>query len=108
MANYRKKEARDWAWANMRGTRRAEYLAAALVVAVIAALWMNALWAYPLAIVILGAFTAYQAYWFSHTHSIATLLLTIVDTVLVYLTWLEWRVQETQRANRILMSRLGQ
>ena len=38
MANYRKKEARDWAWANMRGTRRAEYLAAALVVAVIAAL----------------------------------------------------------------------
>jgi uncharacterized membrane protein len=73
---------------------------AAKVVLVIA-LWMNELWAYPLTIFVFAAFSAYQMYRFSHTHSIAMLLLTIFDVVLIYLTWMEWRDQKALRANRI-------
>ena len=62
-------------------------------VGLVVALWKNALWAYPLTICVFAAFSAYQAYRFSHSHSIAMLLLTIFDVVLIYLTWLEWREQ---------------
>jgi uncharacterized membrane protein len=65
------------------------------------ALWMNELWAYPVTIFVFAAFSAYQMYRFSHTHSIAMLLLTIFDVVLIYLAWMEWRDQEALRANRI-------
>ena len=65
------------------------------------ALWMNALWAYPLTIVVFAAFSAYQMYRYAHTHSIAMLLFTIFDVALIYLTWMEWREQKSERANRI-------
>jgi uncharacterized membrane protein len=67
----------------------------------VVSLWMNLLWAYPLTIFVLAAFSAYQMYQYSHTHSIAMLLLTIFDVVLIYLTWREWREQKALRANRI-------
>jgi uncharacterized membrane protein len=35
-------------------------------VALVVALWMNALWPYPLTIVVFGAFSVYQTYRFSH------------------------------------------
>ena len=62
-------------------------------VVLVLALWMNALWAYPLTIFVFVAFSAYQLYRYSHTHSIAMLLLTIFDVLLICLTWLEWREQ---------------
>lgn len=65
------------------------------------ALWMSAMWAYPLTIFVFSIFGAYQIYWHSHTHSIAMLLLTIFDAGLIYLTWVEWREQEVLRAKRI-------
>jgi uncharacterized membrane protein len=68
-------------------------------VALVVALWMNELWAYPLTIFVFAAFSAYQMYRYSHTHSITLLLLTIFDVVLIYLTWLEWREQKTLRAD---------
>jgi uncharacterized membrane protein len=64
-------------------------------VVLVVALWRNALWAYPLTIFVFVAFSAYQLYRYSHTHSIAMLLLTIFDVLLICLTWLEWR----ERAN---------
>ncbi len=70
-------------------------------VILVTALWMNALWAYPLTIVVFGAFSVYQMYRYSHTHSIVLLLLTVFDVVIIYLTWLEWREQKAQRANGI-------
>jgi uncharacterized membrane protein len=69
-------------------------------VILVVALWMNALWAYPLTIFVFGAFSAYQMYQYSHTHSMAMLLLTIFDIVLIYLTWLEWRERKALRAKR--------
>lgn len=70
-------------------------------VVLVIAPWMNAMWAYPLTIFVFSIFGAYQIYWYSHTHSIAMLLLTIFDAGLIYLTWVEWREQEVLRAKRI-------
>lgn len=67
----------------------------------VVALWMNALWAYPLTIVVLAAFSVYQTYRFTHTHSIILLFLTIFDVALIYLAWMEWREQKAQRAKVI-------
>jgi uncharacterized membrane protein len=66
-------------------------------VVLVVALWMDALWAYPLTIFVFAAFSAYQMYQYSHTHSVAMLLLTIFDVGLIYLTWLEWREREAER-----------
>ena len=66
-------------------------------IVLVVALWMDALWAYPLTIFVFAAFGAYQMYQYSHTHSIAMLLHTIFDVVLICLTWLEWREREALR-----------
>src|SRR5450631_2466699 len=47
------------------------------------ALWLNQLWAYPLAISVFGAFCVYQAYLYAHTHSAALLWLTVFDVAVV-------------------------
>jgi uncharacterized membrane protein len=69
-------------------------------VVLVAALWMNALWAYPLTIFVFAVFSTYQMYQYSHTHSIAMLLLTIFDVALILLTWLEWKGRAALRENR--------
>jgi uncharacterized membrane protein len=60
-------------------------------------LWMNKLWAYPLAIGIFSAFSIYQVYRFTHTHSMLLLVLTLFDLVIVYLTWEEYGVEKAKR-----------
>jgi len=57
------------------------------------ALWMDETWAYPLAIGVFGAFSVYQIYRFTHTHSITLMILTALDIAVIWLTWEEWRVQ---------------
>jgi uncharacterized membrane protein len=61
------------------------------------ALWMDDLWAYPLAIFVFGAFTVYQVYRYAHTYSLGLLVLTILDVAIVWLTWAEYRVQKSAR-----------
>jgi len=61
------------------------------------ALWMNELWAYPLAMGVFAAFSVYQVYRFTHTHSISLMILTILDLMVIWLTWAEWRVQRAER-----------
>jgi uncharacterized membrane protein len=56
----------------------------------VAGLWMNKLWAYPLTIVVFGIFCVYQMHRYTHTHSIFLVLLTIFDLILMYLTWKEY------------------
>jgi uncharacterized membrane protein len=48
-------------------------------------------WAYPAAIGFLGLFIAYQCYRLSYAFSVGLLLLTLFDTVIVALTWREYR-----------------
>jgi len=61
------------------------------------ALWLNELWAYPLAIFVFSLFSAYQIYRFSHTHSIALLVITVFDVSIIWLTWEEYGVQRAAR-----------
>jgi uncharacterized membrane protein len=60
-------------------------------------LWLNELWAYPLAIGVFSAFGVYQIYRISHTHSIPLVLLTVLDAVIVWLTWEEYGVHKAER-----------
>lgn len=61
------------------------------------ALWMNELWAYPAMIVVLGGFISYQIYRFVLTHSIAMILLSIFDLIVIALTWSEYHRQRSSR-----------
>ena len=47
-------------------------------------------WSYPVALVILTLFVAYQLYRITHTHSVVLLLLTLLDSVIVLLIFREW------------------
>ena len=49
------------------------------------------LWYYPAAITIFGLFIVYQVYRYALTHSPWLLLLTVVDLVVIGLTWHEYR-----------------
>jgi uncharacterized membrane protein len=63
-------------------------------------LWLDELWAYPVAIGVFGAFSVYQIYRYTYTHAIALLVLTVFDVAVVWLTWQEYRVQKTERETR--------
>lgn len=63
-------------------------------VVLVVALWFDRLWAYPLMIIVLGAFSVYQIDRFAHTHSIVLALLTVLDLLIVLLTWWEYRQQK--------------
>lgn len=54
-------------------------------------LWKKKLWAFPLAIGIFLVFILYQIYRFNFNHSIGLIFLTILDIVVVVLTWLEYK-----------------
>jgi uncharacterized membrane protein len=54
-------------------------------------LWRKKLWAYPLTIVSLILFIAYQGYRYTSTQSIALILLTAFDLVMIWLTYLEYK-----------------
>ena len=69
------------------------YLAShgAIKLALIVALLMRRLWAYPIALVVFGGFIVYQAWRYTTTHAPSLILLTVVDLVVIALTWHEYR-----------------
>ena len=48
---------------------------------------------YPLAIAVFGAFIVYQLYRFTLSHSLWLILITVVDVVVIGLTWQEYRAR---------------
>ncbi len=60
-------------------------------IALVVALWKRQLWAYPAAMVIFGLFLLYQGYRFAHTHSVWMLTLSVLDVLVIVLTWLEYQ-----------------
>ena len=60
-------------------------------------LWMNELWAYPVAIAVFSAFCVYQVYRYTFTHSEALIWLTVFDIGVVILTWREYRLQASAK-----------
>lgn len=61
------------------------------------ALWFDALWAYPATIFVFGVFCVYQLHRFRYTHSIALILITFFDIVIIWLTWREYCEQKSAR-----------
>ncbi len=55
----------------------------------VAMLLEKRLWAYPLAVIFLVLFVGYQIYRYSYTHSFWLIALTVFDTVMILLTWIE-------------------
>ena len=58
--------------------------------ALVAALLKRRLWSYPTAIGIFALFAAYQVYRYTFTHSWYLIVLTLLDAVVIWLTWLEY------------------
>jgi len=63
----------------------------------VTALWFDALWAYPVTMVVFGLFSVFQIHRFLHTHSVALLLITVFDVLIIWLTWREYRDQKAAR-----------
>ena len=66
-------------------------------VGLVAALLLKRRWAYPAAIIAFFLFVIYQLYRYSHTHSPALLVLSIVDMLVITLTWIEYKRLKTVR-----------
>ena len=60
-------------------------------VALVTLLLLKRRWAYPTAIFAFVLFLAYQLYRYSHTHSPELLVLSVLDVVVIGLTWLEYK-----------------
>ena len=56
------------------------------------------LWYYPAALIIFGGFVLYQLYLYSFTHSALMLAITILDVIVIALTWHEYRYIQKLRA----------
>ncbi len=52
---------------------------------------------YPVAIVVFGLFIAYQLYRYTLTHSIWLVLITLLDLVVIGLTWHEYRYLKAEK-----------
>ena len=57
----------------------------------IAGLLRRQLWYYPVAMAVFGLFIVYQIYRLSYTGSVWLVLLSVIDLVVIGLTWHEWR-----------------
>jgi len=66
--------------------------------ALVGGLLRKKLWAYPASMVVLWLFIAYQTIKWIQTHSVALLLLTLFDLLLVYLIWHEYQHMRKQWA----------
>lgn len=62
----------------------------AVKVVLVWALLKSKLWAYPAAILIFAAFSAYQVYQFTMSHSMVMVVLTVLDVIVIALTWAEY------------------
>ena len=57
----------------------------------VTALLLERHWAYPAAIVAFFLFLIYQLYRYTHTHSPLLLALSVVDMIVIILTWIEYK-----------------
>lgn len=54
-------------------------------------LWKRKIWAYPVTIISLTLFVVYQIYRYTIDHSIGLILLTILDVIVIILTFIEYK-----------------
>lgn len=66
---------------------------------VVFALLKNKLWGFPVALIVFGGFVVYQVYRFTLTGGIGLIALTIVDLIVMWFVWLEYRAVKQHIAN---------
>ena len=59
-------------------------------IALVLSLWSRKLWSYPAAIIFFILFIIYQMYRYTHHHSAWLIMLSILDVIVVMLTWMEY------------------
>jgi len=52
------------------------------------------MWAYPWSMWVIGGFIGYQLYRFASTHSMMLVVLSVLDVIVVYLIWHEYRTRK--------------
>lgn len=61
------------------------------------------LWAFPVSIVLITLFVLYEIYRFTHTHSLFLLGVIVIDVVIIFLTYREYRrLQQNTQAGVLL------
>ena len=63
-----------------------------LKLAIVVGLLREKLWAYPAAFTVFTGFIAYQLYRYSFTHDVGLILLSILDALIIALSWHEYRL----------------
>jgi uncharacterized membrane protein len=59
------------------------------------ALLKKKFWAYPVSIIVFGAFMVYQIVRYTHTHSVWLIIFTIFDIFVIWLIWHEYKMQNS-------------
>lgn len=67
---------------------------------VVVALLRNKLWAYPVAISVFGGFVVYQVYRFALTRSVGMIVLTVIDIIVIWFIWQEYRAVRSRNPSR--------
>jgi uncharacterized membrane protein len=92
----------DWARNLSVGTQHfvAFYLLShgAVKLWVIIGLMRERLWYYPVALVVFTIFVIYQLHRYTVTHSVSLLVITVIDLVVIGLTWHEYRYLRSRSA----------
>ena len=63
-------------------------------------LWMNKLWAYPVAIAVFTAFAIFGIFRYMHTHATLLIVIAAFDLLVVWLVWEEWGAESKKRVER--------
>ena len=63
---------------------------------IIIGLLRKKIWYYPVGLIMFGIFVIYQLYRFSFTHSVWLIFLTVLDLVVMWLTWHEYMYLRTR------------
>ena len=57
----------------------------------VVAIYKKKIWAYPMAVVLFSVFLIYQIIRVSHNHSIALGVMSVIDLLMIVLTWFEYK-----------------
>ena len=67
-----------------------------LKIVLVIALWKKKIWAYPASIIVFSLFIIYQIARFIYTHSIWLIVFTVMDILILWLIWHEYKIQKKQ------------
>src|SRR5689334_524019 len=62
-------------------------------------LWREKIWAFPVALSLMGALVCYSLYRFTHTHAVGLLLFAAVDVIIMTAIWREYQMRRLVQKN---------